>query len=102
MSDVGRAQALDAYSPEYWLAHCEGFCVDDSGGRIGIVEEVRLSASGVVEGLVVGVSRRGRAVFVAIGDVAVVQPGRERVALAEGAKQESLADLSVALTSLRS
>lgn len=26
---------------DYWLQHCEGFRVDGSGGRIGVVEEVR-------------------------------------------------------------
>jgi hypothetical protein len=29
----------------YWLQHCEGFRVDGSGGRIGIVEEVRTDPS---------------------------------------------------------
>lgn len=31
---------------DYWLEHCDGFRVDGSNGRIGIVEEVRHAAGG--------------------------------------------------------
>lgn len=31
---------------DYWLEHCDGFRVDGSHGRIGVVEEVRHAAGG--------------------------------------------------------
>jgi hypothetical protein len=43
-----RARPSLSYSraaDDYWLQHCEGFRVDGSGGRIGIVEEVRTDPS---------------------------------------------------------
>ena len=36
---------MSPYAVEYWLRHCEGFCVEAPEGRVGFVEEVETSES---------------------------------------------------------
>ena len=76
----------------YWLRHCEGFRVDAPGGSLGFVEEVLFDESGEVPEALVVVEGASGAVrlLVPIDQVAVVQPGRERVSL-----ESSPADIRV-------
>ena len=51
---AGPQRPRDAASHfDYWLRRCEGFRVDSKDGRVGIVEEVRLSSSKQPEALAV-------------------------------------------------
>jgi hypothetical protein len=85
----------EAFSTDYWLGHCEGFRVDSPGGFVGIVEEVVFSdpLGGARALVVVGRRPGARRWLVAVGDVAVVQPVRERVSLdstpTEGLQRET-------------
>jgi hypothetical protein len=66
----------------YWLRTCEGFRVDSKNGRLGIVEEVRLSPAKQPEALVVQTGLfRLRLELVPVGDVERVIPRRKRVLL---------------------
>ena len=40
MTIVHADNGLTHWSRDYWLAHCEGFRVEDDARRLGIVEEV--------------------------------------------------------------
>lgn len=76
-------EAYPAFDQGYWLRHCEGFRVDAPGGSLGFVERIVVAASGRgAEALVVlGGLSGDRRWLVPVGDVAVVQPHRERVSL---------------------
>jgi hypothetical protein len=64
----------------YWLRTCEGFRVDSKNGRLGIVEEVRLSPAKQPEALVVRTGLfRLRLEIVPVGHVQRVIPRRKRV-----------------------
>jgi len=70
-----------AYSPLYWTAHCEGFIVDTHEGRFGIVEEVHVDADGEPAWLGVRSEAVEGLLLIPVGDIAVVQPHRERIVL---------------------
>lgn len=72
-----------AFRTDYWLSHCEGFRVDSPRGFVGFVEEVLVDDShGYPRALVVVSGRSAaRRSVVPVGNVAVVQPTRERVSL---------------------
>jgi hypothetical protein len=58
--------------------------VDTSKGKLGIVEEVVLDTEGKPQALLVlGGAVRQQRWRVPVDDIAVVQPGRERVALVD-------------------
>jgi hypothetical protein len=68
---------------DYWLCHCEGFHVDQPGGRLGVVEYVDFAEwpdwSDVVG---VRTGRLGtRTVRVPVADVVEVRPAEERLVL---------------------
>jgi hypothetical protein len=66
----------------YWLRTCEGFRVDSKNGRLGIVEEVRLSPAKQPEALAVRTGLfRLRLEIVPVGHVQRVIPRRKRVLL---------------------
>jgi hypothetical protein len=66
----------------YWLRTCEGFRVDSRNGRVGVVEEVRISADKEPEALVVRTGLfRLRLEIVPTSDVERVVPRRKRVLL---------------------
>jgi hypothetical protein len=66
----------------YWLSTCEGFSVESDDGRVGIVEEVRLSRERQPEALAVRTGLfRTRLVIVPIDDVHQVVPQHKRVLL---------------------
>jgi hypothetical protein len=66
----------------YWLRTCEGFRVDSKNGRVGIVEEVRLSAGKQPEALAVRTGMfRIRLEIVPVSRVERVIPRRKRVLL---------------------
>jgi hypothetical protein len=66
----------------YWLRTCEGFRVDSTNGRSGIVEEVRLSSGMRPEALAVRAGRFfTRLEIVPVSDVERVIPRRKRVLL---------------------
>jgi hypothetical protein len=68
--------------PAHWLRTCEGFRVDLKNGRLGIVEEVRLSPAKQPEALVVRTGLfRLRLELVPVDDVECVIPRRKRVLL---------------------
>jgi hypothetical protein len=87
-------EASLAYDSEYWLSHCEGFRVVAPGGLLGFVEQIILAGPGgepktlVVVG---GLSGRSRW-LVPAGDVALIQPNRERVSLESSPADVSLLD----------
>ena len=66
---------------EYWLRHCEGFQVDSSRRRLGVVECV--PAHDTLDGVeVVAVRTRGwrsRRMMVALDDVVEVRPSECRL-----------------------
>jgi hypothetical protein len=66
---------------EYWLRHCEGFQVDSSSRRLGVVECV--PAEDALDGVeVVAVRTRGfrsRRMMVALDDVVEVRPSECRL-----------------------
>jgi len=83
--DPGMA-GQDALSPlpedtGYWLRHCEGFRVDSSRRRLGVVEGV--AAEDAMEGAGVVAVRTGgfrsRRVMVALDDVVEVRPSECRL-----------------------
>jgi hypothetical protein len=71
----------------YWLSTCEGFRVDSENGRVGIVEEVRLSPGKNPQALAV---RTGlfltRVEIVPVSDVERVIPRKKRVLLRAAAR----------------
>ena len=81
-----KAQTDSTTSPvdfDYWLAHCEGYCVRSAGGRLGIVECVRLAqGTDHAESLVVlaGIFGRRR-IFIDVGQVNAIVPHEQRVLL---------------------
>ena len=72
---------IDGGDRDYWLAHCEGYRVDGSEGRIGFVEEVRVGAEHPRQTvLVVRAGRLGRRLLiVSATDAAFVVPREERI-----------------------
>jgi hypothetical protein len=67
----------------YWLARCEGFCVDSPDGRIGLVERVNFRAGpDRPDSISVRAGRLGRWLFVfPIDEITDVVPTREQVVL---------------------
>jgi hypothetical protein len=66
----------------YWLRTCEGFRVDSKNGRVGVVEEVRVSTDREPEALAVRTGLfRLRLEIVPVSDVERVVPRRKRVLL---------------------
>lgn len=76
-------EASRAFDSDEWLSHCEGFRVDVPDGLLGFVEEIIFAGPGhEPETLVVlGGLSGARRWLVRVGEVAVVQPRRERVSL---------------------
>ena len=67
---------------DYWLSTCEGFSVESNDGRVGIVEEVRLSRERQPEALAVRTGLfRTRVLIVPVDDVQQVIPRSKRVLL---------------------
>lgn len=66
----------------YWLCTCEGFRVDSENGRVGLVEEVRLSPSKKPQALAVRTGLfRTRLEIVPVSDVERIIPRKKRVLL---------------------
>jgi hypothetical protein len=66
----------------YWLRTCEGFRVDSDNGRVGVVEEVRLSPGKHPQALAVRTGLfRTRVEIVPVSDVERVIPRKKRVLL---------------------
>ena len=66
----------------YWLCTCEGFRVDSENGRVGVVEEVRLSPSKKPQALAVRTGLfRTRLEIVPVSDVERIIPRKKRVLL---------------------
>jgi hypothetical protein len=88
----GVVEASLAVDSGYWLSQCEGFRVDVPGGSLGFVEEIVFAGPGSEpEALVVVGGFSGtRRWLVPVGDVAVVQPHRERVSLESSPAQVGL------------
>jgi hypothetical protein len=71
----------------YWLCTCEGFRVDSENGRVGIVEEVRLSPGKKPQALAVRTGLfRTRVEIVPVSDVERVIPRKKRVLLRAAAR----------------
>jgi hypothetical protein len=71
-------------SDRYWLSHSEGFRVEASGGRVGIVEAVLEREPGVAEALLVRAGALGRKLLVVPArEVELVAPRRRQVLLGE-------------------
>lgn len=70
-------------SRDYWLGHCEGFRVDSSAGRVGLVEEVVFGGHrDRPDALVVRAGVLGRRlVLVPVEEVEGIRPRKERVLL---------------------
>ena len=65
---------------EYWLAHCEGYCVDSGAGEIGLVDEVCSHPPGHPDLLVLRAGRFGRRrLLVPAEEVISVVPREARV-----------------------
>ena len=65
---------------EYWLAHCEGYCVDSGHGQIGLVDEVCSHPPGHPDLLVLRAGRFGRRrLLVPAEEVISVVPRDERI-----------------------
>jgi hypothetical protein len=89
MSLTWREAGVDEQGPfsplpqdtEYWLRHCEGFRVDSSRRRLGVVECV--AAEDSMEGTEVVAVRTGgfrsRRMMVALDDVVEVRPSECRL-----------------------
>jgi hypothetical protein len=76
---TGTSSVLDAVvSPDYWLAHCEGYRVDADVGRIGFVEEVLGDSSHRVLAVRAGSLGR-RVILVSVDEVAYVVPRAQRI-----------------------
>jgi hypothetical protein len=66
----------------YWLAACVGFQVDAGRGRVGTIEEVRLSGENEPEALAVRAGLLGRRLLVVpVNEVERIVPRRKRVVL---------------------
>ncbi len=71
------------FDADYWLGHCEGYCVECEGGRLGFVEELRAppeSTGPPVLAIRAGVLGR-RILLVPVEDVALVVPRKQRLYL---------------------
>ena len=65
---------------EHWLAHCEGYCVDSDGERVGLVEEICTVPVGQPDLLVLRAGRFGRRrLLVPAEEVVSVVPREARV-----------------------
>jgi hypothetical protein len=74
--------AIRAGDMAYWLRTCEGFRVDSDNGRVGVVEEVRLSPGKKPQALAVRTGLfRTRVEIVPVSDVERVIPRKKRVLL---------------------
>ncbi len=73
-----REVPLPAFDRDYWLAHCQGYRVDGTEGRIGFVDGVRVERRGTV--LAVTAGRLGRRILlVPAENVAFIVPRAERI-----------------------
>jgi hypothetical protein len=69
-----------AVDTDYWLAHCEGYTVESSQGRVGLVEEVRRTQDGRADNLAVLAGMLGRRrLIVPVSEVALIAPRTERI-----------------------
>ncbi|HXV56682.1 MAG TPA: hypothetical protein VD704_02345 [Gaiellaceae bacterium] len=76
------APSPDEDTRAYWLSVCEGFRVDSKDGRVGIVEEVRLSSDKQPEALAVRTGLfRTRLLIVAAREVERVVPQSKQIFL---------------------
>jgi hypothetical protein len=91
------------YDNDYWLCRCEGFHVDRSTERLGVVTEVRFRSrldrpdELVVRGGMLG----NRVQVIPVQEIAEVLPREERITLKPGSEQEhheTLARLRAYLT----
>ena len=74
-----RAPAPDAFDRDYWLAHCEGFRVEASGGAVGFVDSV-LGGSEGQPTLVVRAGLLGRRLLVvSSSSVAFIVPRARKI-----------------------
>lgn len=69
-----------SFDRDYWLSHCEGFRVDTTGGRLGLVEELRpgVDREGDVLAVRAGLFGR-RIVLVPTTEVDFIVPRAERI-----------------------
>jgi PRC-barrel domain len=72
---------MERHASDYWLEHCEGFRVEASGRRIGLVEDVLLNAEdNRPAAIMVAAGLRGvRTVVVPVEQIEAVQPRDERI-----------------------
>lgn len=71
-----------------WLAHCEGFGVEASGRRLGVVEEVLFVSGRPAAIIVVGGVLRVRTLLVDADEVEGVWPTSRRVVLSSTAPKQ--------------
>ena len=90
LATVREVARPEATSPDldYWLAHCEGYVVRSSGGRLGVVEKVRLAEDvDRAESLTVLAGMFGRRrLIIDVGQVNAIVPHEQRVLLKADAK----------------
>lgn len=68
------------FDREYWLAHCEGYRVDATEGRIGFVETVHTGGAKRGPILAIRAGRLGRHLLeISADDVAFIVPRAERI-----------------------
>jgi hypothetical protein len=78
------------FDRDYWLAHCEGYRVDATGGRLGFVEAVRADNSGEGPLLSVRAGKLGRRLlFVPASQVTLIVPRLERIWLSTPFESEA-------------
>lgn len=88
----GRPNAFDR---EYWLTHSDGYLVEGSGGRVGVVHEVRLR-DGRPAHIAVRAGLLGRRLLVfPAADVAFVVPRAKRIYLQSAAAPLAAEPVSV-------
>jgi hypothetical protein len=89
LATVREVARPEATSPDldYWLAHCEGYVVRSSGGRLGIVEKVRLAEDvDRAESLTVLAGMFGRRrLIIDATEIEAIVPHERRVVLRPGA-----------------
>jgi len=75
-----RPAVNDAYVPEYWLRHSEGFAVVAPEGRLGYVDEVRFG-SGIdrLDAIAFRCTGGGGLVVVPLSDVDRIVPECEEI-----------------------
>jgi hypothetical protein len=77
LEDRGADRPFDR---DYWLTHCEGFRVDTSEGRLGVVETVLPGENPYDTHLAVRAGRLGRRiVLVPLSSVAFIVPRAGRI-----------------------